>query len=583
MDSTLVSHEPDISAEARGDRSSLLVPRADRSFLVRPHFQDALVLLDKNRIRLDEDVVVFGRSYRQLRTDIRRECLLAAQRFTQSFLPAERRPSEPTYSADQLIVASGHQPDLFHPGVWVKNIAVSEMASRRNAVGLNLIVDNDLVQSHSIRLPERSPSGAQDANAGFSWREIAYDDTATGVTPWEEVFVGNEKLFEQFATSVDRALAEWSVTPSISQHWQAVLELGPSHNLCRRLSAIRISLEHQLGLQNLELPMSEVCNTAGFNWFVFAVVSRMEEFVDAHNAALKAFRELNHIRSHTHPVPELAASKECFEAPFWVWSRDNPVRRPVFVGRDRDEIVLGTALDGSGEFARLPSCTTDFEQAEKVLRALSQSGVKIRTRALTTTMFARMFLCDLFVHGIGGARYDEMTDAIIRNFFGIEPGGFLTISYTAWLPFAEPFLNTAEDVHALKQRIRDLQQNPQRYLDREASPEIADLIAEKERLIDEQQATDRRTVKPQYWTGTQRYRRIPEINRALAIRTKPLIDDALVELERVKANLAANRFITNREISYCAFPEDRLRQMVAEVKAQFEPPTEQTKGVGVNE
>ena len=51
-------------------------------------------------------------------------------------------------------------------------------------------------------------------------------------------------------------------------------------------------------------------------------------------------------------------------------------------------------------------------------------------------MFSRFLLGDLFIHGIGGAKYDELGDEISRRFFGIEPPGFLTVSMTLWLGLA---------------------------------------------------------------------------------------------------------------------------------------------------
>ena len=48
-------------------------------------------------------------------------------------------------------------------------------------------------------------------------------------------------------------------------------------------------------------------------------------------------------------------------------------------------------------------------------------------------MFARYLLGDLFIHGIGGAKYDELGDAIAGEFFGIEPPSYLTLSMTLWL------------------------------------------------------------------------------------------------------------------------------------------------------
>ena len=48
----------------------------------------------------------------------------------------------PDASADSLLLA-GHQPELFHPGVWVKNFALNGLARRHGATPLNLVVDND--------------------------------------------------------------------------------------------------------------------------------------------------------------------------------------------------------------------------------------------------------------------------------------------------------------------------------------------------------------------------------------------------------------------------------------------------------
>ncbi len=60
-------------------------------------------------------------------------------------------PATPA-SLDRMVV-TGHQPELFHPGVWVKNFAVAGLARQSGAVGLNLIVDNDIPKGPSIRVP----------------------------------------------------------------------------------------------------------------------------------------------------------------------------------------------------------------------------------------------------------------------------------------------------------------------------------------------------------------------------------------------------------------------------------------------
>src|SRR5690606_4296105 len=87
----------------------------------------------------------------------------------------------------------------------------------------------------------------------------------------------------------------------------------------------------------------------------------------------------------------------------------------------------------------------------------------IRTRALTTTLFARLFLCDYFIHGIGGAKYDEVTDQIIEQFYGAAPPGFGIATATLRLPIRgamEPPLDDRE----IARRLRDMRFNPDRWI-----------------------------------------------------------------------------------------------------------------------
>ena len=75
------------------------------------------------------------------------------------------------------------------------------------------------------------------------------------------------------------------------------------------------------------------------------------------------------------------------------------------------------------------------------------------------TLFARLGLGDFFIHGIGGGKYDEVTDAIIRDYFGIEPPRYGVLSATLHLP-VPTFAHTAADVRNLTDRDRDLTWNP---------------------------------------------------------------------------------------------------------------------------
>ena len=60
-------------------------------------------------------------------------------------LPPEssRPPTDPR----GLIFLAGHQPELFHPGVWFKNFALGDLARRYQATAVNLVIDSDTVKS----------------------------------------------------------------------------------------------------------------------------------------------------------------------------------------------------------------------------------------------------------------------------------------------------------------------------------------------------------------------------------------------------------------------------------------------------
>ncbi len=116
-------------------------------------------------------------------------------------------------------------------------------------------------------------------------------------------------------------------------------------------------------------------------------------------------------------------------------------------------------------------------------RGLEASGYKIRSRALTTTLFARLMLADLFVHGIGGGKYDELTDELIRRFFGLEPPAFVVLSGTLWLPLPG-FAVSAEDRQRLGSKLRGLRFNPQRYLSETQSANLGDLLRQRQAWID---------------------------------------------------------------------------------------------------
>ncbi|MDO8948995.1 MAG: hypothetical protein Q7V61_00535, partial [Actinomycetota bacterium] len=169
-------------------------------------------------------------------------------------------------------------------------------------------------------------------------------------------------------------------------------------------------------------------------------------------------------------------------------------------------------------------------------------------KALALTMFERVFVADLFIHGVGGGRYDEVTDGVIRRFFGIEPPRYVVASMTLHLPLGGHEVTEAE-VATVERRLNRLQHNPDQLLE-----EIEfDTVDERERatsLSIEKTALVSAIGRPdadKKMIGA----RIRDVNAALALLMEPLVAGTNDELERLKAQRDAGEVLTDRTYAFC--------------------------------
>src|SRR5207302_8957992 len=120
--------------------------------------------------------------------DLRRQARQVAVAAAKDYLQQAGEPV--ALYGDTSLLMAGHQPELFHPGVWVKNFALNGLARVVGATPVNLIVDNDTAKATSLRLPAL-------ADSRDSWPHIvslSYDHW-TGEVPYEECRVRDEELF----------------------------------------------------------------------------------------------------------------------------------------------------------------------------------------------------------------------------------------------------------------------------------------------------------------------------------------------------------------------------------------------------
>lgn len=528
----------------------LRAPARDGEAFVDPPWEAAAEIVEENAARLRHaEREVAGRPRTELAAEARRQLLKDARRYS-----AQYRNVDPPGEADRRVLLAGHQPQLFHPGVWFKNFALSAMGRRLNATTVNLVIDNDVAGAPSLRVPSGSPEAPR-------VEAIPFDAPAPRI-PYEARPIVDRELFRDFGHRVEAALGSLVAAPLIARLWPYAIEaMSRTENLGRAISQARHRLEADYGLHTLELPLSRVCGTAPFAHFVASLLSDLPRFGELHNHLLHEYRRVHRLRSRKHPAPDLAADGEWREAPLWVWSDDDSARRRLFARRRRrDEVEL---TDRKAWTAILPLRESGdaSEGVERLLR-LEAEGIKVRTRALMTTLYARLFLGDLFLHGIGGAKYDQLTDALMQGFFGVAPPTFYTVTATVLLPVPRPEV-TEDDVRRVEQQMRELRFHPEQHLDAPA-PEAARLVAEKRRWI---------ATEPAPGAGRARHQGIEHANLAL----QPWVEDTRRRLEQERREmveaLRKAKLLGSREFSFCLFPEDHLPALLQRVIRDLSPPT----------
>ena len=545
--------------EPNWERRRLSAPRDDNEVLAIPPLAEMPATVAKNCEQIATwDVSVLGRPLAELRRLARKEALSAATQFVgQVFnLPAQSWPGENL--PHMPLIVGGHQPELFHPGVWAKNFVLNDLAKSARGIGLHLIVDNDAITSTSIAVPVGSREQPRIEHIPF--------DTDANSAPWEEATLRDEKLFRSFPDRVTAALSCWPIEPMLPTIWPAAIARlprtaeQPRPRLADLLTVVRHEAERRAGLSHLELPISQLCETESFGWFVCSLLSDPRRTHTVYNEVVTEYRRVNRVRSRQRPVPNLGirANGDWLEFPFWVWQPGDSQRGRLFVRATTNEIQLA---NGESVIATLPlPISGAAESAVAQLRALSSRGWKLRPRALTTTLFARVFLADAFLHGIGGAKYDEMTDRLIERLFGVAPPSYLTVTATHRLPLGG-WSVTPSDVATLKHRLWDFDHNVDRHFASVPDEEHLAVLAEKQHLIAEQQAQDaldrHDPRQAAHAENVQRRRQFKAINQRLASLASESRSALVAELQAAQIQLAANTVLQSREYSFGLLPWNR--------------------------
>jgi hypothetical protein len=352
---------------------------------------------------------------------------------------------------DLPIVLSGHQPIFFYPGIWAKCLAASELAKSVSGAVYHKITDTALAPEFVHSIPETDEKGKV--------RRVEVDFFTTNAMKSQEKAVPYAFLPPPDPAVVGKVLLDSSFFGSDavrrSNKWFGEKLISGLKNKVswNQFHCFTLDLLDQItGTQRAILVGSDLWKSEPFlNFFSYWLI-HMADINEKYNSSLNEYRKMNGITHDIEPMPNLKFENWYTELPFWGTTK----------AHHRD--TLWAKTDGKTVSLKIKGVDGQFTfHLDNLKNELSISPITIWPKAIPQTFFCRMYLCDFFIHGIGGGTYEEVVDLFFRKTILIDPPAYGVVSATYLVNAAE---GEALDLKVDQEKVlelweRVLQQNPE--------------------------------------------------------------------------------------------------------------------------
>jgi hypothetical protein len=440
-----------------------------------------------------------------------------------------RQRSELKLSDDSPVIATGHQTELFHPGVWGKLAMIDAIGRRMGGDCLFAAVDSDAPKHLQLRWPGKS-------------RPIT-DDPGVTSAPWCGMLdAPSREYIGELKSALSAAAEGWSFEPMIFELLNDLGEQAPRKlGLSTALTAAMYWLDWELGLRHQSILVSRLWMSEPYLALAHHLLAHAEDFAQSYNGALKEYRAAHGIDDPGRPMPDLQISGERCEAPFWLDDQKKQARRRAAVEREGMGWRLVIDADSFELKRGKPGAAGELREF------LSRHNMRLSPRALTLTMFFRLLIADQWVHGIGGGRYEQVNDRVIRRFFGIEAPAFSVTTATLYFPDAVGRTRACVPCVAHEgHRLRHAVMGP-------AKMEMVQQIA----------SLPRRSI--------QRQKIFSEMHtqRAQAVRIDPSITTWQQRMSEATRRSVDEQGMFDRELFYAIQPRQRLVGLIEQYAGKF--------------
>ncbi len=465
-------------------------------------------------------------------------------------------------SGDGPWLLAGHRPGLYHAGVWAKQLLVSAMSEERGWTGLDVVVDTD-APDPCCMLPARDRDGRlvrrracvsvtpaccyADASPPTEEDARAFEASVTGALDTLDAPHLRERA-RAFAACLEESAREAVSTTEGDRAAEGGSASGAA-SLAESLTVARRRWEGTPGYG--EVAVSRQAGGRAFATLCAELALRAAEARETLNRLTADFRHSHGIRSASHPFPDLHAHGDAVEMPFWVLREG---RRGTLWARPRG----GEVLIEEGEETLLALGPRIDRAAEE----LADAGLCIAPKAVALTLYERMFVADGFVHGVGGAHYDQVTEGFARAMWGVELAPFFVVSLTLYpdIGRADPGARPEDALEDVRRHLRDTEHNPDRHL---AEVSLAPEARRRAEILAERKRESIRALSAPDADRKRLGARIREINEEVAELLEPVRGSLREREERLEEALDGLQVARDREYPYFLWRADEVLDAVA--------------------
>ena len=448
----------------------------------------------------------------------------------------------------QNVVVTGHQAIWHHCGILVKNFITNNFAVQVNGCGVHLVLDHDVCDTALT-----SPVYTGDNHLNFKKTNL---EQSQHNIPLEFRALPNVKHVKFFIDSIPAKEKRFCYNVWTQNSVLNFNNLASFKNVADLITQFQAVLNSALGIDLLYLPISQMSESRCFIEFAISIFTNSVNFANIYNKGISEqirTRKINPAQT-IRPL-KIDDKNGIIELPFWLVSSSGE-RFSLYVTTDnKKNIKFGTSFVILGV---LDSSTFD-DKAQQFKKIMAKHGYYLRPKAISLTLFVRLYLTDWFIHGIGGGIYETITNYIIEKYYKIKNLYFGIATATLTLSpeeYNHSFCSTSAE---FKSQLRKLNFNPEKFIENSLLNKnpVRSLVRKKKKIIEASKNPNLSTVERKLSCKS-----ISDVNKELLKYTGRSREDLTRKAELLQKNKLSTKVTNYREFFFGLFPQKALRNLL---------------------